>query len=149
MFANSNRVVPVLTNSRFDFGVGQMDRLFDQLFDGLHAGAQADGWSSPWAWWEDGGHVYLELEMPGVKTGDLELVAHEGKLTIKGKKSATEGDRKYRHNNRRYGQFERAIVLPETVDAENVTAELRDGVLYITLAKLPKAQPKRITVQIG
>lgn len=148
MFAMSNRLYPVLNNAS-EFGLQSMDRLFDQLFDGVQGSVKAAGWSAPWASWEDDGHVYLEIELPGVKSEDLELIAHDGTLRLKGERKAREGERKYRYNNRRYGQFERLISLPETVDAQNVTAEMRDGVLYVKLAKRAEAQPKRIAVHTG
>jgi HSP20 family protein len=68
---------------------------------------------------------------------------------LKAQRNTPEGERQYRYNNRRYGHYERAIALPETVDTDHVTAEMRDGVLHLTLAKLPQAQPKRIAVQTG
>jgi HSP20 family protein len=148
MSATSNRLFSTLSNSR-DFGLPSMDRLFDQLLDGVQATAGVAGWSAPWASWEDEGHVYLEIELPGVKGEHLELVAYDGTLRLKGERKAPDAERKYRYNNRRFGKFERLISLPETVDAGNVTAEMRDGVLYVKLAKLPEAQPKRIAVQTG
>lgn len=148
MLATNHRLLPRLGTSRF-VGLEQVDRLFDQLVNGFEAGAQAAGWSAPWACWEDEGHFYLEFELPGIKNEDVELVIDEGRLHLKCERKAPEGERQYRYNHRRYGQFERAITLPETVDSEKVSAEMRDGVLYLTLAKLPQAQPKRIAVQTG
>lgn len=148
MFVTNHRL-PRLSTSRLDFGLGQVDRLFDQVFSGCEAAVQSAGWSVPWACWEDEGHFHLEFELPGVKNEDVELVVDEGRLHLKCQRKAPEGERQYRQNHRRYGQYERAITLPETVDADKVTAEMRDGVLYLTLAKLPQAQPKRIAVQTG
>lgn len=148
MFTTSNRLRPASTQ-RFDFALQPLDRLFDQLFEGLHPTSQAGEWSAPWAWWEDDAHVHLEIELPGVKSEDLELVAHDGHLRLKCERKAPEGERQYGYNNRRYGNFERVIALPETVDTQNVTAEMRDGILYVTLGKVAQAQPKRIAVQTG
>lgn len=142
MLAVNHRLLP-----RFDFGLGQFDRVFDQLACGLEASAQPDGWSAPWACWEDAGHFHVEFELPGVKNEDVELVVEDGRLNLKCQRKAPEGERQYHRNLRRYGQYERTITLPDTVDADKVTAEMRDGVLYLTLAKLPQVQPKRIVVQ--
>jgi HSP20 family protein len=143
MFATVNRLRPALNASGFD----PVDRLFDHLFDGVSSGAQPAAWSAPWAWWEDEGHLYLEVDLPGVKNEDIELVLDDGKLHLRCQRKAPEGDRKYGYNNRRYGEFERVLSLPETIDAENIAAEMHDGVLYVTLSKLPQAQPKRIAVK--
>lgn len=149
MLATNHRWLPRLGTSRFDFGLEQVDRLFDQLFSGHEARVQPAGWSAPGACWEDEGHFYLEFDLPGVKNEDVELVVDDGRLHLKCQRKAPEGERQYRWNHRRYGEYERAITLPDTVDTEKVTAEMRDGVLYLTLAKLPQAQPKRIAVQTG
>lgn len=148
MFATNPRLLRRLNSPRFDFGLEQVDRLFDQLVNGFEA-VQPAGWSASSACWEDEGHIYLEFEMPGVKNEDVELVVEEGRLHLKCQRKAPEGERHYRFNHRRYGQYERTIALPETVDTDKVTAEMRDGVLYLTLAKLPQVQPKRIAVQTG
>ncbi|HQU46103.1 MAG TPA: Hsp20/alpha crystallin family protein, partial [Pirellulales bacterium] len=83
------------------------------------------------------------------KNDDIDLIAQEGQLRLKCERKAPEEERQYRFNNRQYGEFERVIALPEAVDPEKVTAEMREGILYLTLAKLPEAQPKRIAVQTG
>lgn len=134
-------------NPGLEFALSGVDRLFDEFFPNYNgAGANA---SAPWAWWEDDAGVHLEVELPGVSKDELELVVHQGQLHLKCERKAPEEGRQYRYNDRRYGKFERTIALPESVDPENVKAEMRDGVLYVTLSKLPAAQPKRITVQVG
>lgn len=47
-----------------------------------------------------------------------------------------------------YGKYTRSIRLPEAVDEEGVTADYENGVLQLTLPKIPKAQPKQIAVQL-
>lgn len=134
-------------NPRVEFAfapLANVDRLFDEWFHGFN-GASTNA-AAPWAWWEDDAGVHLEIELPGVKKDDLELVVHKGQLQLKCERKAEEG-REYRYNDRRYGKFERTIGLPETIDTENVQAEMRDGVLYVTLSKRPEVQPKRISVQ--
>jgi hypothetical protein len=56
------------------------------------------------------------------------------------------GDIQQQRTERRLGRFYRRFILPDTVDAEKVTATGRDGVLAISIAKHPKAQPRRISV---
>lgn len=143
MFATMNRFRPALNSS----GLEHVDRLFDHLFDGVSASARQAAWSPAWGWWEDEGHLYVEVDLPGTKNQDIELVLDDGKLHLKCQRKAPESDRKYGFNSRQYGEFERVFTLPETIDTENVVAEMHDGVLYVTLSKLPAAQPKRITVK--
>ena len=50
---------------------------------------------------------------------------------------------------RQYGSFTRTFTLPQTVDAEKVSANYDKGVLKITLPKKAEAKPKQIKVNIG
>jgi HSP20 family protein len=97
--------------------------------------------------WEDAQHLYAEAELPGVSKDDLELVVLDGKLHIIATRQPPSEERRYWHNERKYGRFERVLYLPEAIDAETINAELRDGVLTVTLSKKPEAQPKRIAVK--
>ncbi|HVC97028.1 MAG TPA: Hsp20/alpha crystallin family protein [Pirellulales bacterium] len=152
MFTNVNRL-PVSNSSRWTMSVPtvfagaqrEMDRLFEALFEG---GDNADGrgWWAPWASWEDDAHLHLELELPGVAKDDLELVTHQGKLLVRCQRKAPEEGKQFRFNTRRYGEFERVISLPDTIDTDAIQAELRDGVLQVTLNKRAEVQPKRINV---
>jgi HSP20 family protein len=87
------------------------------------------------------------VELPGLSKDDFELIAHEGKLRISGQRKAPEGERNYWRNERCYGTFERTIALPESVDWDNVEAELTHGVLRITLHKRPEAQPRKVEIK--
>jgi HSP20 family protein len=67
-------------------------------------------------------------------------------LFIRGERKPEEG-RQYLYNGRVWGQFERVITLPEAVDADNVEAELTDGILRVALPKRPEAKPKTIMLK--
>ena len=51
------------------------------------------------------------------------------------------------HEERAYGKVTRSLKLPETIDPESIEATVADGVLHVTVAKTPEAQPKRIDVK--
>ena len=68
-------------------------------------------------------------------------------LRVAATRTAPAGERKYWHEERAYGQLERHFTLPETVDPDGIEALLEDGVLHLTLAKKPEAQPKKIEVK--
>jgi Hsp20/alpha crystallin family len=59
------------------------------------------------------------------------------------------GERTNWHNERGYGKVSRTVTLPETGDPETIEAELNNGVLHVTISKLPQAQPKRIDVRVA
>jgi HSP20 family protein len=67
-------------------------------------------------------------------------------LFIRGERKPEE-DRQYLYNGRAWGRFERVITLPEAVDADNVQAELSNGILRVALPKSPQAKPKKITLK--
>lgn len=126
----------------------EMENLFGQvLSDYTDNDHGTHGWRTPLAIWEDGGKVFLELELAGVKKEDVSLTVHNGVMKISGERKAPEGDRQYKVNNRTYGSFERTIQLPDDIDPESIDARLTDGVLYVVLSKKPEAQPKQIALK--
>ena len=96
--------------------------------------------------WGDENHLHVEAELPGVSDKDVDITVHDGVLNIRAERRPDEG-RTYLYNGRSFGRFERSIVLPEAVDAENVEASLSNGVLRIDLPKHPEARPKKITLK--
>jgi len=90
--------------------------------------------------------IVLEADVPGLKEEDLEVSIRGNELVVCGKReeeTRQEGER-YHAYERVYGAFERAMPLPEGADVEHVKAELKDGVLKVTVPRKPEAQPRRI-----
>lgn len=90
----------------------------------------------------------FKADMPGVKDEDLDISLTGDRITISGKRETEkqeDSDRFYAYE-RSFGSFTRSFTLPEGVDAEHCSAELKDGVLNLRLPKLPEVQPKRIPV---
>ncbi len=97
---------------------------------------------------EDGGHLYVEAEVPGLAPHDLEIALEGETLTIKGERRPPENGGKVSYHRREveYGRFSRAIDLPVRVDASGVAARCADGVLTIVLPKAASGRPRRIEV---
>jgi len=91
----------------------------------------------------------LKADIPGVKLEDINIEVENGTLSISGSRSFQSDETKggYHRQERAYGAFNRAFVLPETVDLEKVTADCSHGVLTITLPKKELAKPR--TIKIG
>lgn len=87
-------------------------------------------------------------DLPGVKEEDLEITFTGNQLLVSGKRDAVELPEseygRYHLCERTYGRFSRAFTLPEGVNGDQVNAHLRDGVLTLTVGKLPEVQPRRI-----
>lgn len=96
-----------------------------------------------------GDSLRVEAEVPGVRMEDLEIFAMGNELTIKGVRRAPEGDKlNFHRREREAGEFNRVVELPVDVDAERVEADLRDGVLTVTLPKAESAKPRKIEIKI-
>jgi HSP20 family protein len=87
-------------------------------------------------------------DIPGVAEKDLQVELSGNRLSVSGKRESekTEQGDTYYTTERSYGSFLRSFTLPEGVDADKVRAELKSGVLNLTLPKKPEAQAKKISV---
>jgi HSP20 family protein len=98
---------------------------------------------------ETSGTYVFKADLPGVKESDLDISLTGNQLRISGERSeeerAEEGDRSH-VVERSYGRFMRTFGLPEGCDPDHARAELKDGVLTLTLPKRPEMQPKKINV---
>jgi HSP20 family protein len=92
----------------------------------------------------------IHADLPGLEKNDISIHVENGVLTIDGeKKNTTEREKdKYYHFERNVGAFRRSFTLPENVDAENVDARYKNGVLELTLQKKPEAKPKSVEVKV-
>lgn len=86
-------------------------------------------------------HYRITIELPGVDEKDMELTVHDGVVTVQGEKKSEheeKGDTWY-FSERQYGSFSRSFRLPPDADETKVNADLKDGVLTVTV---PKTEPK-------
>ena len=95
--------------------------------------------------------VLVVADVPGLQPSDLHVSLTGNMLTIEGSKTnspVAEGSTKH-VSERVSGKLNRSIPLPVPVESEQVAAEIRDGVLYVKLAKAEVARPKHIFVNSG
>lgn len=92
----------------------------------------------------------IRAELPGVEKKDVKLSVENGVLLISGhrEQEKEEKGKRYHKIERAYGNFARSFTVPETVDAEKVTAEFKNGLLTVRLPKSEKARPKSIEVEV-
>lgn len=90
----------------------------------------------------------ITAEIPGVNGEDLDLSIAGGVLTLRGKRGSDPEipEEQYRRRERIHGTWERALALPERVDDEGLTAELKEGLLKIHLPKIKQATSRQIPV---
>ncbi|MBL8848796.1 MAG: Hsp20/alpha crystallin family protein [Planctomycetaceae bacterium] len=101
----------------------------------------------PLSVWEDEGKVCIEADLPGSRPQDIDVRVEDGSLRISGERVLPQREAQGRHNERRFGAFERVLPLGKTLDPSRIDAELRDGVLSITLYKRPETQTQKVQVK--
>lgn len=100
--------------------------------------------------YEQGDALLVEMELPGVKNEQVDISVVGNELTVKINRPEVEQENvTYHRRERPVGSFNRVLRLPVEVDADRVEAELRDGVLSITLPKAENAKPRKINVTSG
>ena len=90
----------------------------------------------------------LYADIPGVNPQDIEVQMDKGMLTIKGERRSEETleTESFSRIERRHGSFHRRFALPDSADADGITASGHNGVLQIVIPKRPEKTPRRIQV---
>ena len=127
-----------------------------QVFDRfLNNGDNADESSVVTSQWvprvdikEEAERFVILADLPGIDPEHVEVLMDKGILSIKGERSseAVEQADRFSRIERRYGSFHRRFALPDTADADGITASGHNGVLEIIIPKRPQATPRRIQV---
>jgi HSP20 family protein len=93
--------------------------------------------------------LVIKAELPGVKKEQVFVGIEDHTLTISGERGFAEGEREnYQRLEGTYGEFMRAFTLPAFIEANQIVAEFKDGLLTITLPKREAAKPKQIEVKV-
>lgn len=121
-----------------------------QELGGIPEGAAATSeWAPAVDIKEEAERYVLLADLPGVNPSNIDVSMENGILTLSGQrdtdaKTQREG---YKRIERHYGSFHRRFSLPDTVDAEGISARCTNGVLEIVIPKKSVLQPKKIVVQ--
>jgi len=135
-------------------GVGglkqEMDRLLERFIEPQWSDFLAGGdWAPSLDVSETKEAFIVKVEIPGIDTSDINVSLQESLLTIRGEKKQEkmERDERYHRVERSHGAFTRAVRLPMPVDGDKVTAAFKNGLLTVTLPKMPEAKGSTIQVQ--
>ena len=108
----------------------------------------ADSWTPPIDVYETPDRYVVAAELPGLTRDQIELAMADSRLTIRGQRAVTKGDKVHYHQvERGHGAFSRTFEFNDKIDVESVTADLSAGVLTVTLPKVPPAPRRRIDVR--
>ena len=91
----------------------------------------------------------VHADVPGVNPAAIDVNMEDGVLSIAGERLTDDHDdiEGVQRIERKSGRFERRFTLPETSDADGITARCANGILEISIPKQPELQPRRITVE--
>jgi len=97
---------------------------------------------------EESDKFVLHADIPGVKPEEIEVHMEAGILTLKGEKKSEAKTEKegYKRIERTFGSFYRRFSLPDSANAEAISAKCKHGVLEIIIQKREAVKPKRIDV---
>ncbi|CAL5203731.1 unnamed protein product [Lathyrus oleraceus] len=106
---------------------------------------------APWEIKEGEGEYKLRFDMPGMNKEDVKVWVEEKMVVVKAEKASKkkkneEEDEEW--SSKSYGRYSSRIALPENVKFENIKAEVKDGVLYITIPKVISSYSKVMDITL-
>ena len=97
---------------------------------------------------EEADRFVIHADIPGVDPKDIDVHMENGILTIRGERQSESKEERegYKRIERVRGSFYRRFSLPDTANAEAISAKSQHGVLEVVIPKQQKVQPRRIEV---
>ncbi|MEU3949574.1 Hsp20/alpha crystallin family protein [Streptomyces sp. NPDC029526] len=129
--------------TEFDQLLSEMSGLIESTVGGA---ATAVAWTPLADVTESDDAFHVEIELPGVKSKDVDVEASGQELVVTGEIKEKERKGVLRRSTRRTGAFEYRLRLPGEVDTEKISAQMSDGVLTITVPKAEVAKPRRVEI---
>lgn len=150
---NDDRDFPPPLYEFFPSGLGdalmQATDNINRLFENMNL----TPWSLSGRMKEKDDHYKLRYDMPGIAKEDVKITIDDGVLTIKGEhkeeKEEKDDDNDEYWSSSSYGYYNTSLVLPDDAKPDEIKAELKDGVLTLTIPRTerPKKDVKQVTVQ--
>jgi HSP20 family protein len=132
----------------------RMNRLFSETFGRdvpfyREEAASLSRWAPAVDVYETDDNIVVKAELPGLDPKDLDVRIEDNTLFLKGERKLEKEVREqnYHRVERSYGSFARSLALPSSVDPDKTSAEYKDGVLTLTMAKREEAKSKTIKIQ--
>lgn len=121
-------------------------RLMDQVLGAArHSTASAP--TLPMDLYRTGDHYVMNLDLPGVDPGSIDVSVEDRTLTVRGERTAREQDVQWLARERATGTFVRQLTVGRGLALEHLEASYADGVLSITLPVAEEAKPRRVEVR--
>lgn len=127
-----------------------VDRFGGRFFGpGEHSIWDKGAWSPALESRTDNGNIIVKADLPGIDPKDVSISVTGNQLRIEGerKHEEKEEEQDYFYHELAYGKFARTMTLPAEVDAEQVKAHYKDGVLEISMPAPKELTPKKISIE--
>ncbi len=128
-----------------------LDQMFDHFLGNWNPMESMRGMSTPaFESYLDNDQLVVRADLPGIDPKDVEVTISADMLTIRGKRERTEEQKKrdYIHREVSYGSFERSITLPKGVNADQIKASYKDGVLELTMPAPKEIATRKVPIAI-
>jgi HSP20 family protein len=128
-----------------------MNRLLEDSFRGRTDESNMTTWAPAVDIYETENELVLKADLPDIDEKNLDIRVENNMLTIRGERQFEKkvSEDNYLRVERAYGSFSRSFALPNTVNAEAIQADYRNGVLTVTMPKRAEAKPKQIKIGVG
>jgi len=147
-----NQQAPTRRRDPFDLLQNEINRLFDRdmLDFGTEPALFDEGFAPAVDISEDDNNVEVRCDLPGVKKDDIDISVSDNLLTIKGEKrdEKEEKEDSYYRRESWSGSFQRTVALPDSADPDKAKAEMKDGILTLTMPKREEKKRKQIKVDV-
>ncbi len=133
--------------------VERLHRHIEQLFTDQQNkpanGETASTWTPLVDVHEEADKYLVRADLPGVEIKDIQITADKGVLTLSGERHSERSDNEHGfvRIERSDGQFLRRFTLPDNVQTDNIRARQVNGVLEVTIPKVPSSEPRRVVVE--
>ncbi len=125
-----------------------VNRLFEDEYFGNKASDNLTTWQPPTDIYEDTDKYLLKIEIPGMTDKDIDIEFNGDVLSVMGEKKEDKEVKKenYHRIESFTGKFSRSFSIPKAIASEKINAEMKNGILYITVPKAEEKKPKTIPI---
>jgi HSP20 family protein len=129
----------------------QFNRLFNESFRNQAEESALTTWAPAVDIYETPNELVVKADLPDVNEKDIDVRVENNLLTIRGERKFEKSvsEENYLRVERTYGAFSRSFSLPNTVNAEAIGAEYKNGVLTVTLPKREESKPRQVKVTVN
>jgi HSP20 family protein len=129
----------------------QFNRLFNESFRNHPEESALTTWAPAVDIYETPNELVVKADLPDVHEKDIDVRVENNLLTIRGERKFEKSvsEENFLRVERTYGAFSRSFSLPNTVNAETIGAEYKNGVLTVTLPKREESKPRQVKVTVN